>query len=83
VIAERLRVRINQDDIVFLRSDEFRDFPRNKDRCLEKLRALLQFAFHRPKVRRPTKPTRASKAKRKETKRRRSETKRMRGKIDY
>jgi ribosome-associated protein len=81
VVAERLRVRINQDGLIFLRSDEFRDLPRNKDRCLEKLKALLEFALHRPKPRRATKPTRASKVKRKESKRRRSETKRLRGKV--
>lgn len=83
VVSERLRVRINQDDVIFLRSDEYRDLPRNKDRCLEKLRDLLEYAFHIPKPRRATKPTRSSKVKRKEAKKRRSDTKRSRGKVEY
>src|SRR4051812_24452166 len=83
MVGERLHLRINQDDVVFLRSDEFRDFPRNKDRCLEKLHDLLRLAFHKPKPRKATKPTRSSQRKRQESKRRRGETKRSRGKIEY
>lgn len=51
----------------------------NKDRALERLRArLTQLAFV-PKVRHPTKPTKASKERRLRDKRRSSQVKRLRG----
>lgn len=81
LVREKLARRISQDQFLYLRSDESRDFPRNKQRCLEKLRELLNQALHRPKPRRATKPTRASKVRRKEGKRRRGEIKKMRGRV--
>lgn len=83
LLAEKLHTRINHADELYLRSDEYRDFPRNKDRCLEKLKQLVGHALHKPKARRATKPTRASRLKRKESKKRRAEVKRGRGKVDY
>lgn len=67
-------------DIV-LRSDEFRDQERNKDRCLEKLDELLDRAFFVPKKRKPTKPTRSSQIKRKDQKRQRGAIKAARSKV--
>src|SRR4051794_10396300 len=43
---------INKEGQVFLRSDEFRDLEKNKNRCLDKLRSLLTAAVHKPKHRR-------------------------------
>lgn len=83
LLAEKLHTRINQSDEFYLRSDEYRDFPRNKERCLEKLKQLVGQALHKPKTRKATKPTRASRFKRKESKKRRAEIKRNRGKVSY
>lgn len=81
LIALKLSHRMNVAGEVYLRSDEYRDFPRNRERCYEKLLELLTMALHQPKERRATKPTKSSKIKKRETKRRRSETKKMRQRV--
>ena len=83
LINEKLYNYINKNEELYLRSDEFRDLERNKARCLEKLGELLKKAFHKPKTRKKTKPTKASKKKRLDAKRQRGETKRNRKKVDY
>jgi ribosome-associated protein len=83
LVAKKLVNRINQYGEVYLRSDEYRDFPRNRSRCYEKLRELLAEALHQPKPRRKTKPSRSVKKKRLETKSKRSETKQQRQRVKY
>ena len=83
LIRLKLSSHINKEGEFYIRSDEYRDLERNKFRCLEKLEGLLTQAFHRPKPRRATKPTRASKQRRLESKRRRGDTKRQRGSKDW
>ncbi len=51
----------------------------NRHECLARLRELLVQAMHVPKVRRKTKPSRASKARRVDEKKRRGDIKRSRG----
>lgn len=80
-IAKKLGKRINLEGELVLRSDRFRDRERNIADCLEKLKELLVQASHVPKKRVATKPTKASKKKRLETKRKHSEKKKYRGKI--
>lgn len=74
---------INSEGMVYLRSDEHRDLDRNKARCLEKLIEHVRNALHVPKKRKKTKPTKASKVKRRESKARRGEIKKLRGKVQY
>lgn len=81
LIAKKLSRVINKEGQVYLRSDEFRDLERNKDRCLEKLSELLKEAFHKPRPRKKTKPTKASQRKRIESKKQRGETKKYRQKV--
>ncbi len=57
---------------------ESRSQHRNRARALARLRAALVESEHKPRPRRPTKPTRASREKRLEEKRRRSLTKKKR-----
>ena len=83
LINEKLYNFINKNEELYLRSDEFRDLERNKARCLDKLEQLLKKAFHKPKPRKKTKPSKAAKKKRLDAKRQRGETKRNRKKIDY
>jgi ribosome-associated protein len=83
LLAIKLHTRINSLNEFYLRSDEYRDLPRNKDRCVEKLKQLVGHALHKPKQRRATKPTRASRIKRKDSKKRRAQTKQLRGKVSY
>ncbi|MEQ1876162.1 MAG: alternative ribosome rescue aminoacyl-tRNA hydrolase ArfB [Bdellovibrionia bacterium] len=83
LIRAKLPNWVNKEGEIFVRSDEYRDLERNKARCLEKLEELLTRAFHRPKPRRATKPTRASKQRRLDTKKRRGDTKKQRGSKDW
>lgn len=63
---------------VLIECDEHRSQERNKGGCLDRLRALLIEAMKRPKVRKPTKPSRGAKERRLKEKRVRSEQKRGR-----
>jgi ribosome-associated protein len=64
-----------QDPYLWVRSDEFRDLPRNKARCVEKMEEILLAAFHIPKARRATKPTRSSQRRRVDGKKHRGQIK--------
>jgi ribosome-associated protein len=83
VIGEKLANLINGENQIVLRSDEFRDLEQNKRRVFEKLESLLRAALFKPKPRRATKPTRASRARRREGKVKRSDLKKSRRKVDY
>ena len=81
LVKIKMQNHINKEGEVYLRSDEFRDLGMNRSRVTEKLLFLLRDAFHKPKKRKATKPTRASKARKRDTKTRRSEVKKCRQKI--
>jgi len=78
-VKARLRVReanrITTDGELVLTSQRFRDQERNRQDCLDKLRAMIAGAAARPKARRKTKPTRGSKEARLREKKRRAGTK--------
>jgi ribosome-associated protein len=69
------RRRITTEGVLVLSGQRFRDQERNREDCLEKLRALILEALTVPKTRRPTKPSRGAKRRRLADKRRRAETK--------
>jgi len=75
--------RASRDGIITITAQRHRTQHRNREEALERLAALIADAARPPKVRRPTRPTAASRVRRVESKRRRSETKRLRGKIDF
>lgn len=56
--------RLSRDGILVITADTHRSQQRNRAEALEKLIGLLRQAAHRPRVRRPTRPTLASKARR-------------------
>ena len=64
-------------DIV-IACDESRSQSANRQACLDRLRQFIVAAWSRPKVRRPTKPSRSSKRRRLESKQQRSQTKQQR-----
>lgn len=82
-LRHRLRFIINAENVVYMRSDEFRDLERNKSRCIEKLARAVEEGLHIPKARKKTKPTHSSKLKRREKKLRQGEKKKFRKKIEY
>ncbi len=69
------RAKLTGEGVLLLTSQRYRDQGRNLEDCLRKLRELVLQALRPPKVRRPTKPTRASKERRHVLKRRRAQTK--------
>ncbi|WP_341501201.1 alternative ribosome rescue aminoacyl-tRNA hydrolase ArfB [Gallaecimonas sp. GXIMD4217] len=75
--------RITQDGDILIKSQEHRSQLRNKEEALERLRALILDATRVQKVRRPTKPTRASQKRRVEGKKSRAKIKAGRGKVKF
>ena len=78
-LQERLASRLTRDGDLVVRSSEHRSQSRNLENARERLRELVRDALAHPRVRRKTKPTRASQRRRLEEKRRRGERKRLRG----
>lgn len=70
--------RLTNDGVLIITSQRFRTQERNRQDALEKLVELIRRATHVPKVRRPTRPTLASKKRRLESKSRRSGVKKLR-----
>jgi len=70
LLAQRAN-RITGDGVLVLTAQRYRDQERNRQDCLEKLRAMILQAAATPKKRRPTRPTRGSKERRIQAKKRR------------
>lgn len=80
--SQKSRITRKLGPVVTAVSQDARSQTRNRDLALERLEAKLADALAVPRRRRPTKPTRASKTRRLESKRHRSETKRSRRRPD-
>ncbi len=63
---------------LIIECDEHRSQGRNKDEALERLERLIRAAVARPKVRKPTKPSKGAKRRRLEEKKRRGDVKKRR-----
>jgi ribosome-associated protein len=74
--------RVSADGIVVIKAQQYRSQEQNKAAALERLAELVRRALVVPKVRRPTKPSQASRARRLESKARRSRLKRERRRLD-
>ena len=74
--------RINQEGVLLIDSREHRTQAQNREAARARLTALIQAAAVRPKKRRKTKPTKAAKEKRIESKKKRSAIKSGRGKVE-
>jgi ribosome-associated protein len=71
--------RMTTEGVLLIDSREHRTQGQNREAARARLVAMLQHAAKRPKTRRPTKPKRAAKEKRLESKRQRGEVKTLRG----
>jgi ribosome-associated protein len=82
-VRNRLRRLAGQklidDGSILIQARSERSQERNRQEALGRLGALIQTALIEPKIRKKTKPTRASKERRIESKKRRGSTKRERG----
>jgi len=74
--------RITADGIVVIKAQQFRSQEQNKAAAVERLAELVRRALFVPKVRRPTKPTRGSQARRLDSKTRHARLKRQRRTLD-
>jgi len=77
-LLERLANRLTGDGTLIVTSTLTRDQLKNRDDAEGKLALIIRAALDRPKLRRPTKPSRGAKRRRVADKRHRSEVKRNR-----
>jgi len=77
-LLTRLGKRINKEGVLRVVSQDERSQSANKKMAIERFQAMLAEALHRPKVRRPTRPTRGSRRRRLAAKQQRGELKRDR-----
>src|SRR5581483_9519438 len=70
--------RVSADGVITIDARRFRMQEQNRADARERLAELIRRAMEAPKVRRATKPSRAAKGRRLETKRKRSKVKRLR-----
>jgi len=73
--------RISQEGVLLIDSREHRTQAQNREAARARLAALVQAAAIRPKKRRKTKPTKAAKEKRIESKKKRAAVKAGRGRV--
>ncbi len=73
--------RITEDGILIINAQRFRTQGRNRENAIDRLVELIRTAAQRPKIRRRTRPTLASKIRRLESKHRSAESKRLRGSV--
>jgi len=74
--------RLSDEGILIIRADRFRTKERNREDARERLAELIRKATIVPKRRVPTKPSRASKERRRDDKKKRGRVKRLRGSGD-
>ncbi|MEO6975568.1 MAG: alternative ribosome rescue aminoacyl-tRNA hydrolase ArfB [Gallionella sp.] len=82
---ERLRQmtdrRISGDGVIIIKAQRYRSQDKNREDALARLQALIAAASVLPKARTATKPTRASKRRRLDSKTQRGQLKSLRGKV--
>jgi ribosome-associated protein len=67
--------RATKDGVIVITADEHRLQSRNREAALERLLELIRAAAHRPKPRRPTRPTKGSQVRRMDSKTKHGATK--------
>lgn len=82
-IQTKLATRLDADGQLQITAEEHRTRSRNLDAALERMERLLTEAMTEPRKRRPTKPTKASKQRRLDSKKHRSTTKQHRSKETF
>ncbi len=78
-LLESLGARLTAQGELVVHSDRTRSRARNREYARERIRELVSKALHEDPERRPTRPTRASKARTRKIKTQRSALKKMRG----
>ena len=81
-VTEKLSNRINSEGEIVVKAQTHRTQLANREEAIDRMNALVSAALHRKKMRVPTKPSKASREKRLESKKRSSETKAARRRLD-
>ena len=82
VIAEKLANRINNEGMLFVKSQTYRTQLENKDEVIRKINELVVKALEKKKKRKPTKISKAAKEKRLDGKKKKGDIKEGRRRID-
>jgi ribosome-associated protein len=84
-VRQRLRTlagrRLTDDDVIVITAQRHRTQEHNRRDALERLAQLVEQAYVEPKIRKATRPTRASKERRLQGKQQRGQIKRGRGAV--
>lgn len=75
--------RITSEGVIVIKAQRFRSQEKNREDALLRLAELIRSIISQPKLRRPTRPTKASVVRRVESKTKRGDLKRFRKKVDY
>jgi ribosome-associated protein len=81
-LLARSDARINAGGVITIKAQRFRSLERNRDDALARLQRLVDDAAIPPAVRKPTRPTKASRHRRVEAKVRRGRIKAARGPVE-
>jgi ribosome-associated protein len=73
--------RVTREGVVVIKAQQHRSQDMNRAEAVERLQAMVATAAHVPKARRATRPTKASKKRRLESKIRRGRIKTLRGRV--
>jgi ribosome-associated protein len=73
--------RITGEGVLIIKAQQHRSLEQNREDALERLHELVARAAVAPRKRKPTRPTRSSRKKRRESKIRRGQVKKLRGKV--
>ena len=82
LIAEKLSNRINNDGMLFVKSQTYRTQLENKDEVIRKINELVVKALEKKKKRKPTKISKAAKEKRLDGKKKKGDIKEGRRRVD-
>ena len=82
LIVEKLSNRINNEGMLFVKSQTFRTQLENKDEVVRKINELVVKALEKKKKRKPTKISKAAKEKRLDGKKKKGDVKEGRRRID-
>ena len=81
-IAEKLSNRINNEGMLFVKSQTYRTQLENKDEVIRKINELVAKALEKKKKRKPTKISKAAKEKRLDGKKKKGDIKEGRRRVD-
>ena len=74
--------RVTKQGVLVLKSQIHRTQERNKDEAIRRLHEIVRQVSHVPQVRYPTKPSKAAKSRRVDSKKQRGEIKSLRGRLE-